>query len=91
MVRRVPVITIAGCYALGAFTIAILSGLWVGRAASEILTTALISMTGCYIVGLLVGKTAEIAVRDHVERFQSENVAPDSSEAEAALHRVGAA
>jgi ABC-type uncharacterized transport system permease subunit len=85
------VITIAGCYALGAFTIAILSGLWVGRAASEILTTALISMTGCYIVGLLVGKTAEIAVRDHVERFQSENVAPDSSEAEAALHRVGAA
>lgn len=84
-------ITIAGCYALGAFTIAILSGLWAGRAASEILTIALISLTGCYIVGILVGKTAEIAVRDHVARFVNENVAPDSNEAEVALHRAGAA
>lgn len=89
MVRRVPVITIAGCYALGAFTIAILSGLWAGRSASDILTTALIGLTCCYVIGLLVGKVAEIAVRDHVERYESENIAPDSSEAEAALQRAG--
>jgi ABC-type uncharacterized transport system permease subunit len=85
------VITIAGCYALGAFTIAILSGLWAGRAASEILTTALISLICCYMVGLLVGKTAEVAVHDHVERYESENVAPDSSKAEAALHHAAPA
>lgn len=89
MVRRVPVITIAGCYALGAFTIAIFSGLWAGRAASEILGVALVSLAGCYVVGLLVGKAAEFAVDDHVQRYVKDNVAPDSSEAEAALDRGG--
>jgi hypothetical protein len=84
----VPVITIAGCYALGAFTIAIISGLYAGRSASGILETAIVSMLVCYIVGLAVGKVAEVAVREHVERFVEENEAPDSREAEAALHRA---
>jgi hypothetical protein len=84
----VPVITIAGCFALGAFTIAILSGLWAGRSASGILEAALVCMLLCYLVGLAVGKTAEVAVREHVERFVEENEAPDSREAEAALHRL---
>ena len=81
-------ITIAGCYALGAFTIAIISGLWAGRSAPGILETALTSMLLCYIVGLIVAKTAEVAVREHVDRYVRENEAPDSSEAEAALQHV---
>jgi len=84
----VPVITIAGCYALGAFTIAIISGLWAGRGAPDILATALTSLLVCYVVGLVVGKTAEVAVREHVERYVENNEAPDSSEAEAALHQM---
>ena len=86
--RRVPVITIAGCYALGAFTIAVVSGLWVGREASEILSAALVSLSFCYVIGLLVGKAASVAVREHVERRVDANTAPESSEELASLNHA---
>lgn len=85
MVRHVPVLSIAGCFALGAFTIALLSGLSAGRATAEILEAGLVSMFVCWLVGFAVGKTAEVALCEHIERYESENVPPDSMRVEGAL------
>jgi len=74
--RRIPVATIASCYALGAFAIATLSGLAAGRPASEILSDALMALLVCWLVGLIVGRASEVVAREHVERFEAENEIP---------------
>ncbi|MEO1129808.1 MAG: hypothetical protein AAFX05_08905 [Planctomycetota bacterium] len=81
MRRRVPVTTIACCYALGAFAIAILSGLRGDRPADAVLESALLAMLVCYFVGLVVAQVAAVVVREHIDRFERENdvALPDAS------------
>ncbi len=47
--------TIAGCFALAAFSVALMAGLAVGNTATSILIRALFAMVACYPLGLLVG------------------------------------
>ena len=46
---------IAGCFALAAFSVAVIAGLASDNTAASILTRALFAMVVCYPVGLLVG------------------------------------
>ncbi len=57
---------IAGCFALAAFTVAVLAGLAGGNAAMSILVRALIAMIACYPVGLLIGVICQHVVEQHV-------------------------
>ena len=57
---------IAGCFALAAFTVAVLAGLAGGNAAMSILGRALIAMIACYPVGLLIGVVCQHVVEQHV-------------------------
>ena len=57
---------IAGCFALAAFTVAVIAGLAGGNAATSILVRALIAMIACYPVGLLIGAVCQHVVDQHV-------------------------
>ncbi len=46
---------VAGCFALAAFTVAVVAGLAGGNTAISILGRALVAMIVCYPLGLLVG------------------------------------
>ncbi len=55
--------TIAACFALSAFAVAILAGLSANLEASQIMWRAFIVMVVCYPVGLIVGVICQRVVR----------------------------
>ena len=57
---------IAGCFALAAFTVAVLAGLAGGNSSMSILLRALIAMIACYPVGLLTGLVCQHIIEQHV-------------------------
>ena len=57
---------IAGCFALAAFSVAIIAGLASGNTSSSILTRALLAMFVCYPVGLLVGFVCRYVIEQHL-------------------------
>jgi putative Mn2+ efflux pump MntP len=57
---------IAASFGLCAFVVAIISGLAVENPAGQTLTTALVVMIVCNLVGLGIGVVAERVVSDHV-------------------------
>lgn len=57
--------TIAGCYALAAFAIAIISGLASASPTSEILTNAIIALLLCYFVGYIAGKVFQVITAEY--------------------------
>ena len=59
--------TIAGCFALAAFAVAIVAGLSIRNAPHAVLWRALIALVVCYPVGLAVGMIAQQIVVQHVE------------------------
>lgn len=71
MERRLPVNIIASCLAMTAFSIAVISGLFAGNPSDEVLLRAVLSLAGCFVVGVLVGKAAEGAILEHVQSLQS--------------------
>lgn len=70
---------VAATFALASFAIAIVAGLAVGNDALHVLSTALICMIICQIVGLLVGAGCERAVTDFVEQYKESTPVPDPS------------
>jgi|GEM_PF-3848589 len=68
---QAPPHVIAGALGLTGFTIAIIAGMSVGNDASAVLTTAMLCMFGCYIVGLLVGHMAHRVLQAHVEEYRA--------------------
>lgn len=68
--------TIAGCFALAAFTVATLSGLAAGNPASSVLSRALIAMVVCYPIGIVVGLIAHRLVAEHVAAHLAEHSDP---------------
>lgn len=71
MDRPFPVATIASCFALAGFAVAIFGGLAAERDASGILTAALMAMTACYALGFGAARVAQVAVREHVALVQA--------------------
>ncbi|MBL0927102.1 MAG: hypothetical protein IBJ11_05545 [Phycisphaerales bacterium] len=69
MNRPVPTKAIAAILGLSAFAVAIVSGLGSDAEASVILLRALVSLGGCYLLGLFVGEAAAVAVREHLSQL----------------------
>ncbi len=57
--------TIASCFALAAFAVAIFAGLAGENAAAQILLRAVTAMIICYPVGLIVGLVCDNLIRSH--------------------------
>lgn len=70
MDQRLPVRVIAGCLALAAFAVAIVSGLSSGASATDILTRAIISLVVCYILGSFVAVAMNVAIRENIESLE---------------------
>ena len=69
---------IAGCFALAAFSVAIIAGLASGITASSILMRALLAMVVCYPVGLLVGFVCRYVIEQHLGQAQDRSDATDT-------------
>ena len=67
MNRPFPRATVASCFALAGFAVAMVAGLRAERSAADVLTAGLIAMTVCYAVGALAARAAEITVREHLD------------------------
>lgn len=84
MNQQFPVRAIAGCFALAAFSVAIISGLGAGRSTNAIIQSALIVLLLGQMVGYLFGHLIRAAVREKMVSFELANPIPvddDSSEA----------
>ncbi len=63
--------TVAGCFALAAFSVAVVAGLAGGNGTGTILARAILAMIACYPLGLLVGLICQRVVQEHL-RLQAE-------------------
>ena len=70
---------IAGCFALSAFSVAILAGLASENTTAQILQRAVLSMIVCYPVGLIIGMVCERVIVSHIRAHERANPAPDSN------------
>lgn len=76
MHRRFPIASMAGCFALSGFAIAIVSGLLTSNAASSILSNALFALVSCYIIGLIVGLGAKAILGEHLSDYARTHPVP---------------
>ena len=68
---RFPTKAIASCFSLAAFSIAIIAGLGAQRSAASILITALAALFICHILGAVAASVIEVAIREHIKRYQA--------------------
>lgn len=68
-------------FALTAFVVAILAGLYAQNGAAHVLATALVCMVFCYMVGSLIGAVAERTIREHLSGIQEQRPIPEASPA----------
>ncbi len=68
--------TIAGCFALAAFAVAIVAGLAAGNPPHSVLWRAMVALVVCYPAGLAVGLVAQHIVDQHIEGHRAAN--PDT-------------
>ncbi len=59
---------VAGCFALAAFTVAVVAGLAGGNNAVLILGRALVAMIVCYPLGLAVGLVCRQVIQQHLRK-----------------------
>jgi hypothetical protein len=59
---------IAACFALAAFSVAIVAGLASGNDAAQILLRAVLVLLVCHPVGLVAGMICESVIRSHAAR-----------------------
>lgn len=71
-----PVRAIAGCLALAAFAIAIISGLAAGRSTDSILSSALVAMLVGQVVGYIAGLVISRTLLESLQSFTSGAGAP---------------
>lgn len=67
---------VAACFALAAFALALLSGLFAGNPTSTVLTNALFWLTACYILGLVIARIANTAVTERLAAYRDERPIP---------------
>jgi len=76
---------IGALFALAAFVVAIVAGLYSHNSASTILVRSLLVMVGCYPVGLVIGLVSQWVIDAHVKQFVESNPVPDIDDAVAAV------
>ena len=74
---------IAGCFALSAFAVALLTGLAVGNSADLVLLRAVIVVLVCYPVGWAAGGACVHVIRARLKAHQSAHPLPKPRESEA--------
>ena len=75
-----PPHVIAGCFSLAAFAVAVVAGAAGGNPAPVVLLRALLAMTLCYPVGLVIGALCHRVVQEHLEAIEREaNAVPASA------------
>lgn len=77
-----PARLVACCTASSAFTVAILTGLFVGNTIDSTVSRALAAMVVCYIVGRLVGWAIELILRERLRAEESTGAAVSAVEVE---------
>ncbi|HVZ94279.1 MAG TPA: hypothetical protein VG797_07195 [Phycisphaerales bacterium] len=75
MEGRLPIRAVAGCFALSAFAIAIVSGLAAERSADEIILSAIIGMFICQFIGVAAGKVACVALSERLSEHRADREA----------------
>ncbi len=75
---RTPSNVIAACFALAAFTVAVVAGMAGGNPAMSVLVRALIAMIGCYPIGLIIGLICARVMADHVQAHRDAASAAES-------------
>lgn len=76
MNQRFPVRAIAGCLALSAFSVAIVSGLSANRATNAILTDALLFLLLGQIAGYVLALVLQAAMRERLAQYERANPIP---------------
>ena len=71
---------VAGCFALSAFTIAILAGLGADNPASTILVRALAALIVCWPIGYLAGSLCRRVIEQHDPPPQDHEPSGDDAE-----------
>jgi len=69
---------IAACFAMCAFSIAIVTGIFAENPVSTVLTRALVSLFGAYLLGRLGGEILAFVIRDHLRQYFAESPIPNS-------------
>ncbi|MEM9082432.1 MAG: hypothetical protein AAGB34_02465 [Planctomycetota bacterium] len=81
MIRELPTQIIAACFALSAFALAIMTGLFTGAETHTILERALFAMLICLVAGSFIARAAKTALTEYIAM----TTASESMEAEEAL------
>ncbi len=68
---------IATAFALSAFSLAILNGLFSGVEASQILTRAVVVLIATYALGGVLGRVAAVALREHANAMMHKHPIPE--------------
>jgi len=76
--KGIAATTIAGCFALAAFAVAIVAGLASGNAASSILVRAILALVACYPLGLMIGLIAQRVIQDHIDAHRADHPTPET-------------
>lgn len=84
MNQQFPVRAIAGCFALAAFSIAIISGLGAGRSTNAIIESALIVLVLGQMAGYLFGHLIRAALREKMVAFEQAHPIPVEDTTQAA-------
>lgn len=72
-----PVRAIAGCLALAAFAIAIISGLAAGRSTDSIISSALVALIVGQVVGYIAGMVIARTLLENIQSYKSSRGAPE--------------
>lgn len=91
-IKGLPARLVACCTASSAFTIAILTGLFVGNDVESTVSRALAAMVVCYVAGRLVGLAFEAVLHERIESelrgARSANPAPAATDVPGAIDQL---
>lgn len=77
MTSGVPTRVVSASFALGAFAVALVSGLSVHNPPTRVLITALVAMVLCHAVATVVAMLAERTIDDSIRNYRNQNPVPD--------------
>lgn len=71
---------IGATFALCAFSVAVVAGLFTGNSATSVVGRALLAMIVCYPIGLVAGYICQHVLREHLRVHAEANPVPDLTE-----------
>lgn len=81
MSQGVPTKVVAASMGLSGFAVCMIAGLAVDNPLDVIVTRAIIAMSVCYVVGILIGLAAQAAVSNRLVELQDLEKSPSSAPA----------